>query len=127
MLPGLVAAACGYVIFIGLGDWAGLESTKLVVPDLPAYDGTSIPDLLLGIGVGIGAGVLVVGARKLGQRVHGLRDRGVGMPALLVAGALAVGCLTLIVDAARRRGARGAVLRSVGAARPPRRGLRPAC
>jgi H+/Cl- antiporter ClcA len=99
MLPGLVAAACGYVVFIGLGDWAGLESTKLLVPDLPAYDGTSIPDLLLGIGVGIGAGVLVIGARKLGQRVHGLRDRGVGMPALLLAGALAVGCLTLIVDA----------------------------
>jgi H+/Cl- antiporter ClcA len=99
MLPGLVAAACGYVVFIGLGDWAGLESTKLIVPDLPAYDGTSIPDLLLAIAVGIGTGVLVIGARKLGQRIHGLRGRGVGMPALLIGGALAVGCLTLIADA----------------------------
>ena len=24
LLPGLVAAACGYVIFLGLGDWGGL-------------------------------------------------------------------------------------------------------
>jgi H+/Cl- antiporter ClcA len=99
MLPGLVAAACGYVIFIGLGDWAGLESTKLVVPDLPAYDGTTVGDLLLAVVIGAVAALLIIAARKLGHRVHGLGDRGMGMPALIVAGALAVGCLTLIVDA----------------------------
>ena len=99
MLPGLVAAACGYVIFIGLGDWAGLESTKLVVPDLPAYDGTTVGDLLLAIVIGVVAALLIMAARKLGHRVHGLGDRGMGMPALILAGALAVGCLTLIVDA----------------------------
>jgi chloride channel protein, CIC family len=99
ILPGLVAAACGYVVFLGLGNWAGLQSTTLIVPDLPAYDGTSVPDLLLAIAVGIGTGVLVIGARKLGQRVQALRGRGVGMPVLLIAGALAVGCLTLIADA----------------------------
>ena len=37
LLPGLVAAACGYLIFIGLGDWAGIEATKLHVPNLPDY------------------------------------------------------------------------------------------
>jgi chloride channel protein, CIC family len=99
MLPGLVAAACGYVIFIGLGDWAGLESTKLVVPDLPAYDGTTVGDLLLAIAIGIVTAVLVIGARKLGRRVHAIGDRGVSMPVLLLGGAVAVGCLTLIVDA----------------------------
>jgi H+/Cl- antiporter ClcA len=99
MLPGLVAAACGYVIFIGLGDWAGLESTKLIVPDLPAYDGTTVGDLLLAIAIGIVTAVLVIGARKLGRRVHAIGDRGVSMPALLLGGAVAVGCLTLIADA----------------------------
>ena len=50
LLPGLVAAACGYVIFIGLGNWGGLEATKLTVPGLPPYDGTSVEDLLLAAG-----------------------------------------------------------------------------
>ena len=53
LLPGLVAAACGYVIFVGLGNWGGLEATKLSVPDLPHYDGTTISDLLIAVGVGI--------------------------------------------------------------------------
>lgn len=48
LLPGLVAAACGYVIFLELGDWGGLGTTPLAVPDLPAYDVTSIEDLLVG-------------------------------------------------------------------------------
>ncbi|HET6211261.1 MAG TPA: hypothetical protein VFE14_00160, partial [Micromonosporaceae bacterium] len=34
LLPGLVAAAVGYLIFIGLGDWAGLNAPGLVVPNL---------------------------------------------------------------------------------------------
>ena len=69
----------------------------------------------------------MVGARKLGQRVHGLRDRGVGMPALLVAGALAVGCLTLIVDALGGEAPEVLFSGSVGAARPPLPRAPPAC
>ena len=36
ILPGFVASAVGYLIFIGLGDWGGLEAQGLVVPNLPA-------------------------------------------------------------------------------------------
>ena len=39
LLPGLVAAAVGYLIFIGFGDWGGLHETALAVPGLPSYDG----------------------------------------------------------------------------------------
>ena len=46
LLPGLVAAAIGYVLFVGLGDWSGLDATALSVPGLPAYDGTRVADLL---------------------------------------------------------------------------------
>jgi H+/Cl- antiporter ClcA len=35
LLPGLVAAAVGYLIFVGFGDWGGLGTPGLVVPDLP--------------------------------------------------------------------------------------------
>ena len=36
LLPGLVAAAVGYLLFIGLGNWGGLEEATLTVPGLPS-------------------------------------------------------------------------------------------
>ena len=98
LLPGLVAAACGYVIFVGLGNWGGIEATKLSVPDLPHYDGTTISDLLIAVGVGIAAAVIIVGVRRLGTRVAALRARGIGLAALLIAGGLAVGCLAELAE-----------------------------
>jgi hypothetical protein len=34
LLPGLVAAAVGYVLFVGLGSWGGLDTAPLAVPGL---------------------------------------------------------------------------------------------
>jgi H+/Cl- antiporter ClcA len=98
LLPGLVSAACGYLIFVGLGDWGGLDTTALAVPGLPEYNGTHIEDLLVGLLVGIAAGVLIVGVRRLAAGVDGLRERRLGMPALLIAGGLAVGVVAELAD-----------------------------
>jgi H+/Cl- antiporter ClcA len=35
LIPGLVAAAVGYVRFVGLGNWGGIQETLLTVPGLP--------------------------------------------------------------------------------------------
>jgi H+/Cl- antiporter ClcA len=99
LIPGLVSAACGYMIFIGIGDWGGLDATSLTVPGLPAYDGAEVGDLLVAVLVGVGAGLMVVVIHREGRRVAGLRDRGLGMAALLLAGGLAVGCLGVVADA----------------------------
>jgi hypothetical protein len=32
LVPGMVAAAVGYVLFVGLGSWGGLNTTALAVP-----------------------------------------------------------------------------------------------
>ncbi len=98
LLPGLVAAACGYVIFLGLGDWAGLGTTSLAVPDLPAYEGTSVEDLLVGLVVGVAAGVLIQAVRWAAGRLDGLGSRRIGMPALLLAGGLTVGLIAQSAD-----------------------------
>jgi H+/Cl- antiporter ClcA len=96
LLPGLVAAACGYVIFVGLGDWGGLESVPLAVPGLPEYDGTRIADLLLGAAVGVGTALLVVAVMRLAHGVEG--RRGWSMSAVLLAGGLATGALAALAD-----------------------------
>jgi H+/Cl- antiporter ClcA len=98
LLPGLVAAACGYTIFVGLGDWGGLDTVPLSVPGLPEYDGTSVADLVIGAGVGVATALVIVVVMRLAQRVEGQHERGWGMPALLVAGGLATGLLAALAD-----------------------------
>ena len=64
LLPGFVAAAIGYVLFIGLGDWGGLSAQGLAVPSLPPYTGTHIYDLIVGVAVGVVAAVIVAVVRR---------------------------------------------------------------
>jgi H+/Cl- antiporter ClcA len=98
LLPGLVAAAVGYLLFIGLGDWGGLEQTTLSIPGLPPYDATSVRDLLLAIVIGILTAILCEAVRVLGRRTLA-REREVGTAPLLLAGGLAVGVLAVVADA----------------------------
>jgi H+/Cl- antiporter ClcA len=98
LLPGLVAAAVGYVLFVGLGDWGGLDTTALAVPGLPEYDGTHVLDLLVAVIVGVVAALVVAAVRRAAARVDD-ESRRRGMAALLLGGALAVGVLAQLADA----------------------------
>jgi H+/Cl- antiporter ClcA len=98
LLPGLVAAGIGYLIFVGLGNWEGLAAPGLQVPSLPPYEGAVLADLVLAIAVGIAAGIVLAGVRDLGARIQVLTPR-FGMPVLLLAGGLAVGGLALLGEA----------------------------
>jgi H+/Cl- antiporter ClcA len=93
LVPGLVAAALGYVLFVGLGSWGGLNAAGLTVPDMPVYQGTRIVDLLLAVIVGVLVTLVIMPIRRSAELV---RKRGLprlGMLALLVLGALAIGVL----------------------------------
>jgi voltage-gated chloride channel len=71
LLPGFVAAALGYVIFVGFGTWGGLHQQSLAVPDLPQYNGTHIYDLIVAIVVGILAALVVTIVRRAAAAVAG--------------------------------------------------------
>ena len=73
LLPGFVAAAVGYLLFVGLGSWDGLSTSPLSVPDLPAYEGTLVVDLLLALVVGVLTAVLMAAVRAGAVRVDVLR------------------------------------------------------
>ena len=98
LIPGLVAASIGYLVFVGLGDWGGLGSTALSVPGLPAYDGVRIRDLVLAVGVGIAMALVVEVVRHIATRLAGPGRLRAGVPVLLLGGALMVGCLALLAD-----------------------------
>ena len=96
LLPGFVAAATGYVVFIGFGNWGGLGTPGLAEPGLPPYQGTHIYDLIFAVIAGVLTAVLVTVVRRLAHRVVGLPSP--GMPALLLGGGLAVGVLAEVAD-----------------------------
>ena len=96
LLPGFVAAAVGYVIFVGLGTWGGLNAPGLVEPGLPAYNGTHVYDLVIAIVVGLLTAALVQGVRRL---AGGVLRSSLGMAPLLLAGGLAVGALAELAGA----------------------------
>ncbi|HEX6027016.1 MAG TPA: chloride channel protein [Solirubrobacter sp.] len=96
LLPGLVAAAIGYVLFVGLGDWGGLNTTALAFPGLPEYDGTYVIDLVVAVVVGIVTAILVGVIREAAARVQA--QQRARLPATLLAGGLAVGLLAQLTE-----------------------------
>ena len=92
LLPGFVAAAVGYLIFIGLGDWGGLHAQALTVPGLPPYTAEHLGDLGVALAVGVTSALTVVVVRRCAHLLADSKPR-LGMPLLLVLGGLSVGLL----------------------------------
>jgi len=91
MLPGLVAAAIGYVLFVGFGSWGGLNEAGLSVPNLPVYDGVRPGDLVLAVVVGVLIALLMPAVRRLATFVQAAAVRRRAL--VLLAGGAAVGVL----------------------------------
>ena len=98
LIPGLVAAAVGFLIFTGFGDWGGIEQAELSVPGLPPYEEVHPGDLLVAVVAGVLIALLVEASLALGRRVAAEEGR-LGMGKLLLAGGLAVGLVAVVADA----------------------------
>lgn len=102
LLPGLVAAAVGYVLFVGIGSWGGLPSAGLTVPALPPYHGTRLLDLAIAVAIGVVAAVVIAAIRRLGTSVAAIPRSRTSTIAVLLAGGLATGLLALLTRALGR-------------------------
>ena len=98
LIPGLVAAAIGYLIFTGFGDWGGIEQQELSVPGLPPYEHVHLGDLLVAVVAGVLIALLVEACLALARRVAAEEGR-MGMGKLLLGGGLAVGLIAVVADA----------------------------
>jgi hypothetical protein len=66
MLPGLLAAGIGALIFVGLNSWTGYGSFSLAVPNIPHFSHPDATEFLWAIGIGVAAAVVGTGIRRLG-------------------------------------------------------------
>ena len=92
LLPGFVAAGVGYLVFVGFGNWGGLDAQAISFTGLPEYTGVHLGDLILAILVGVLTALVVVVVRRFGFSVSDGEKR-IGMPLLLILGGLTVGLL----------------------------------
>jgi H+/Cl- antiporter ClcA len=99
LLPGFVAAAVGYLIFVGFGDFGGLDAPGLAVPNLPAYDGVHPGDLATAVAVGVATAALITAVNRLARRAADGQAARLGTAGALLAGGLAVGLIALAGDA----------------------------
>jgi H+/Cl- antiporter ClcA len=99
LLPGFVAAAVGYLIFVGFEDWGGLDAPGLSVPELQVYEGTHYGDLGVAIAVGVITAIVLIAIDRFTRAVAAHVERRRTMPVLLLAGGLIVGLLALAAEA----------------------------
>ena len=66
LVPGLLAAGVGSLIFIGLDSWTGFGTFSLAVPDIPTFGRPDGPEFLWAVGIGVAAAVLGSAIRRIG-------------------------------------------------------------
>ena len=69
MLPGLLCAGVGALVFTGLGDWTGLEIQTLGLPDLPDYPRPTLADVVWSLPIAVGCALLAYAIRLTARRV----------------------------------------------------------
>ena len=93
LVPGLLAAGVGSLIFVGLDAWTGFGTFSLAVPNIPPFGTPDGAEVLWALGIGVAAAVLGTAIRRLALLLRPIVARG---PLLLtpVVG-LAVGGLAI--------------------------------
>jgi Voltage gated chloride channel len=93
LVPGLVAAGVGSLIFVGLDNWTGLGTFSLALPDVPPFEQPDLAQFAWALAIGVAAAVLGTGIRRLALalRPHVERRLLLATPLVgLVVGALAI-------------------------------------
>ena len=65
MIPGLVGAGIGSLIFLGLDSWTGYGTFSLAIPNLPPAPAINFAQIGWALAIGAAAGVLSFGIRRL--------------------------------------------------------------
>jgi len=58
LIPGLLAAGVGTLIFVGLDNWTGYGTFSLAVPHIPPFTTPTLAEFLWAIGIGLAAAVI---------------------------------------------------------------------
>ena len=94
LIPGLLSAGIGYLIFLGLDSLTGFGTFSLAIPSLPAFSGITITELALAVGIGLVSPLIALAIRQFSTTLRPLIQRQV-LVATTLAG-LAIGLLAAL-------------------------------
>ncbi len=94
LLPGLLAAGIGALVFTGLGRWTGLGTFSLALPGLPSFGRPDIAELGWAIVIGLATAAAVALIRRLALAVRPTVERR-ALIATPVAGLIVAGLAVL--------------------------------
>lgn len=89
LLPGLLAAGVGSLIFIGLDAWTGLGTFSLAIPGAPAFARPDLAEFRWALVIGVAAALAGSAIHWAGRLLHGYADRRVLLVTPLVGLAVA--------------------------------------
>jgi H+/Cl- antiporter ClcA len=75
LVPGLVAAGVGSLVFIGLDAWTGLGTFSLALPDLPAFAHPDLAQFGWALAIGVAAAVVGTTIRRLALLLRPVVER----------------------------------------------------
>ncbi len=75
LIPGLLAAGIGSLIFLGLGAWTGLGPLSLAIPDLPPFGSPDLAQFGYAIGIGVAGALVGTGIRRLALLIEPIAAR----------------------------------------------------
>ncbi len=90
LVPGLLAAGIGALIFVGMGSWTGLGTYSLALPDVPEASRPTVAEFGWALVVGLSAAFVGVGIRWLALRLKTYVERR-RVPATVVMGLVVAG------------------------------------
>lgn len=88
LLPGLLSAGVGYLVFTGVGSWTGFATPSLSLPTVPPGGAIVLADIPWAILVGAVIALVMVGARRLGQQIETVATKVDPLVMLPICGAL---------------------------------------
>jgi H+/Cl- antiporter ClcA len=97
LMPGLLAAGVGALIFVGLNSWTGFGTFSLAVPDLPTLASPTGAEFLWALAIGLAGAILGAAIRRLALLLQGIVER--RMVLLMPVVGLAVGGLAIVFAA----------------------------
>ena len=75
LVPGLLAAGIGALIFVGLDSWTGFGTFSLAVPNIPSFGSPDGAEFLWAVGIGLAAAVVGAGIRRLALLLQPIVER----------------------------------------------------
>jgi len=75
LMPGLLAAGIGTLVFVGLNSWTGFGTFSLAIPHIPAFTSPTWSEFAWAIGIGIVAAAVGALIKRVARRLQDVVER----------------------------------------------------